>query len=617
MVIHPSIITNHVIATIPSVFFMEKEEAVTIESNQEGLSILAKQQGLLVKRLVKTYHYPYAKAIVGGFIVSQFIEQAIKACIERRKDDSWQRTPSNFHSPAELIPFATGSTKLRRGRNLSFSEIEYAPAQLDAVDGPTMPSIQCDRLTISSEPSVWNHFEMCASIASSRLNPVVSMLTTEDGTIQIHASNDHEEYRAEIVLIGGEPPSRQAIGIPVALIDEVSYWIENGLHTESHLDIWFDENYVKFGTKANQVLAAIEAYQPQKYDWQSKPSTLIKEMSESDRQILKSLLYESSNEQLECNTPRYYAPLIEFYLTVEHLFLGMSSYQPSVKAVRVGITELRDFVEYLDITQAELTLKIEVNAEDNSVIFFGDFPCQESKAVIHFSYLLLGVLPDTKKGEENTGILGDANNQSLFLKRTEEWVDWTRENFLTIEGIKFIERFPLDFRRDSRAKRNSKQWQSLAKQEPPFNNLIQLIKDLKNEIGNFLEVYSMAVTEMIKAETNGIEFLHIETLDILETFKSKYPSDYQNYLLLAQIWNDLNDAVNQTKPKMFDPEATNTLMQTLEMTYKDAQWVYFTFLNEYCWGNENPRLWQQTFAHCPTVDNFETAITARVNLTLS
>lgn len=121
------------------------------------------------------------------------------------------------------------------------------------------------------------------------------------------------------------------------------------------------------------------------------------------------------------------------------------------------------------------------------------------------------------------------------------------------------------------------------------------------------------MTEIIEEEIGSIELLNIKALDILEIFKSKYPSDYQNYSLVTQAWCDLNHAVNQTKAKMFDPESSNTSMQTLEKVHEEGQWVYFRFLNKYYWGNENPRLWQQTFNDVLTVDDLETAITAKGN----
>jgi organic radical activating enzyme len=577
------------------------------------LCITARNGELLTRRLVAE---GYSRdRLIGGFVVSWFIQNAIKIY---PKAFPQARIPNEIESPAELLEISDSDVTLCRsglyevelfaleGFNLNIensgSEDDYYLA---------LPKIECDHLTILTE--VWNHFQMCAAIASSMENPVVNMITTERNTLEIHGSNDHEEYRAEIFLTGGEPPSHQAIAIPVALIDEVSYWIETGLHIESHLDIWFDQDHIKIGTKTNQVSAEIEEFQHQKYNWQSESPTLIKEMWESDRQILKSLLYESSNEQLECDTPMYYAPLIEFHVTEKHLFLQMNSYQQNVQSVSIGIAELRDFVEYIDITKKELMLKIEANTEENYVMFWGDSPCGESKEIVHFSYLLLGVLANTKNNEEMLKFSGYKNNQLLSFEKTEEWIDCTRENSLTIEEINFIERFPLDFKADSNPKRNSKKWQSVSKQEPPLNNLIKLINNLKNEINDFLESYSISVTEIIEEEIGSIELLNIQTLDILEIFKSKYPSDYQNYSILIQAWYDLNHAVNQTKVKMFDPESSNTSMQTLEKVHKETQWVYFRFLNKYYWGNENPQLWQQTFNDFLTVDDLETAIAAQVN----
>jgi hypothetical protein len=598
---------SDILKALPSVFFMNKG-SVSLCGHSD-LCITARSGEMLVRRLVVNNYC--RDHLIGGFCAIQFVLQAMEII-----DQDTSRS-TYVYSPAELLEISDPEVVFRRLGGGMVRLFLLSNFSLD-LDDPSLeddcyveiPKIECDRLTISTE--VWNHFQMCAAITSSMENPVVNMITTERNTLEIHGSNDHEEYRAEIFLTGGEPPSHQAIAIPVALINEVSYWIETGLHIESHLDIWFDQDHIKIGTKTNQVSAEIEEFQPQKCNWQSESPTLIKEMWESDRQILKSLLYESSNEQLECDTPMYYAPLIEFYMTGEHLFLRMNSYQQNIESVSVGIAELRNFVEYIDITKKELILKVEANTEENYVMFLGDSPCQQSKAIVHFGYLLLGVLADTKKNEEILKFSGYENNQLLSFEKTEEWIDCTRENSLTIEEINFIERFPLDFKADSNPKKNSKQWQSLSKQEPPFNNLIQLINNLKNEINDFLESHCMSVTEIIEEEIGSIGLLNIESLDILEIFKYKYPSDYQNYSLLTQAWYDLNHAVNQQGP-MFAPKESHIFIQALEKVCKEAQWVYFRFLNKYYWGNENLRLWQQTFNDVLTVDDLETAITAKGN----
>lgn len=591
------VIFSNLLKGLPSLFFMNKDDAVTLLRSGDPFFV-AYQDGLYIKRrFIRTYvnETRTRQGGMGGMIVSEFMEKMIENFVE--SSENYRLCgKKEIHSPYEYISLihSTLITVREKAKLLFIESSSEGCLNLKVVEGPTMPDIKADRLTISSEDSVWNHFKMCATIAASGESQVVNMITTET-SVEIHATNDHEEYLATIPLTGGEPVTRQAIAIPVSLINEVSYWMETGLHTESHLDIWFDENHVKFGTRANQVLAKIEEYQPRKFDWEASPEVVPYVLSEKDVYRLSDALMEATFYTEDLGS--HFSPVLDLSCRFNKFEVEYNDYVTG-RSVSVGIPELLDFKEFVFGNDQATEINVEVNPRENHVVFHGGTH-DDQKQVTSFRYVILGVICGASaNSHEEEGCLNlPGHSRSELLTSYEEedihckWTTPCQENF---EGTPFTERLPLDIARRSLDQELFRK--SMEDHECPTMVLRReadlIIRELQDTY------HSVKKRKKLLMETTEDSFI---TCNIESSFSEEEWLDLpyvKPYRSLFEDMSFLKDGINyiekalEQETKMFDPEGTHKAIALLEQAIHDAKWIYFRFKNKHEWGNK-PHLWQQ------------------------
>ena len=596
---------SDLLKALPSVFFMSENAIVGLDEGH-SLRLTTELDGMLIQRLVHKYDYgdePCSNRL-GRFSLREFLELVTQ--LYEKDSNTFARTSRRMESPSELIDAKDASIWIEHHGSCHAS-LRYVNQQMIDLprvtkqtqdDRPKMPQIKCDRLTISSEDSAWNHFKMCANVVSSVENGVVNLIASDRNSIEIHASSDHEEYRAEIPLIGGEPPSDdQGIGIPVALINEVSYWMETGLHTESHLDIWFDQNHVKIGTKTNHVFSKIEEYQSQKFDWTQKSNVKPKELGTEGLTNLVCHL----TEFVKTNKEEFFtvfAPLVDLCVENGNFSIQPNLYERHEKVVSIGIAELTAFHSFIDLAQdsEELCVKIEVNPAENHVIFSGETFCHDAGITIPFTYLILGAIPNI---EDEVSILGHyrTDNSSPFFEE-EVVCEWENPCTLNYEGVTFIERYPPNLF-SLASEHQSSIWESLAKQEDPTLVLRRKATELIREIDATRSGYSLYINDLIDEDelftTNSPINEHGKPADINDLFEAIDPIAFEDYACLEESQYKLSNALTLTcETKMFDPTGTQKAIKLLEEAIHNTKWTYFRFQNKHIW-EDAPHIWQQTF----------------------